>query len=70
MTDRVSSLTVALKHDTRTDDVEPLVSAIKLLQGVCSVKADVQSVGEFVGYARAREEMLKRLLCLVEKDYE
>jgi hypothetical protein len=37
MTDRIRTLTIRLDRDIRTDDVEPLVAAIRQLRGVAEV---------------------------------
>lgn len=38
MTDRVNTLTVVLEHPVRTDDVEEIIAAIRMVRGVLSVE--------------------------------
>lgn len=57
MTDRFSTLTVVLERDTRDDDAEALIMAIKMLRGVLSVKGNVANSGEFLAQERARQEI-------------
>jgi len=57
MTDRVHSLTVVLEKDVRTDDVEALISAIRQLRGVISVKQHIADPESHMAMERARNDL-------------
>lgn len=61
MTDRYSSLTVVLAHDTRDDDAEPLINAIRHLRGVLSVTGNVVDPLTHVAEIRVRNELEDKL---------
>jgi hypothetical protein len=62
MTDRINALTVVLEKDTRTDDVEALVNAIKCLRNVLKVDLHVaEALGDHVSYSRARQELGEKM---------
>lgn len=61
MTDRVGSFLVVLDHDRRDDDIEAIVTALRMVSGVVSVQP---LVTDYVD-ARARDQLrweLKRKL--------
>lgn len=63
MTDRYFALTVALEKDTRDDDAEPIINAIKMIKGVLNVKGNVSSPETWMAQERAlaalREDLIK-----------
>jgi len=67
MTDRVSHLTVALTDDFRTDDVEAIVSAIRLLRGVAGVTlGEPTSPGEWIERRRIQQRLAIDILGLLD----
>ena len=63
MTDRVNAITVVLKEDTRTDDVQHLLSAIVMLKGVEDVKLNVVDLNEkYIAEVRVKNDLRKRVL--------
>lgn len=67
MTDRVNAITVVLKKDTRTDDVEHLVNAILMLKGVEDVKVNISDLSEkYVAEVRVKNELRERVLAAFE----
>lgn len=62
MTDRISSITVVLENDIRTDDAESLLNAISMLKGVISVAGNVSDFETHVATARAKRDIETRLL--------
>lgn len=46
MTDRYETLTVTLEDPIRSDDIEPLLHAIRLLDGVAGVEPGSEGQGE------------------------
>ncbi len=61
MTDRVKGFYVALDHDIREDDCQPLINAIRLLQGVAAVTTLVAEPRDWIIHQRIRQEITKRL---------
>jgi hypothetical protein len=57
MTDRVKTLTVHLTHDIRTDDMEPVVEAIKQLRFVEKVEVNVLGAEDSFAVTRAKREL-------------
>lgn len=55
MTDRIHTLTVVLKEDTREDDVETLISAIRCFTNALSVKTHVTDFVANMAEDRARQ---------------
>jgi hypothetical protein len=68
MTDRVFALTVALERDTRTDDVQGLIDAIKLLRGVLSVQAEISDLSQWTADERAKREYTDKLWAVLYPD--
>ena len=68
MSDRFYALTVVLDKDTRDDDAEPLIAAIRQLRQVVDVKAHVSNVQSYTAYARARFDVEARLLAALRKE--
>lgn len=61
MTDRYHSFTVVLVNDTRDDDAEATIAAIKQLRGVLTVSGNVSDVAFIVAETRARRELYVRV---------
>ena len=57
MTDRIRHLTVVLDRDYRDDDLKDIISAIKHLRPVASVKAHVVGAGDYINREVVRSEM-------------
>lgn len=66
VTDRVHALTVVLDRDIRTDDIEPLLTAISLLRGVASVASVRVDAGDYIARERARTALLTEILKALE----
>jgi len=66
MTDRFHSLTVVLERDTRDDDCESLILAIKQLRGVMSVTGTVATPDSHMAEQRALMTLRKKLYGLLE----
>ena len=61
MTDRYHALTVVLDQNLRSDDVEGLINAIKLLSHVSDVTPHVANIDTYVAEARAKSELYTKL---------
>ncbi len=62
MTDRISLLTVALDQPVRTDDIQPLVDAIRMLRGVQDVSVNIDDLKErqrIANWAIASEQRMR-----------
>lgn len=62
MTDRYNALTVVLAADTRDDDAEYIINAIRMIRGVQTVTPHVASHADYIAYTRARAELRQRVL--------
>ena len=61
MTDRVRHLTVTLNEDTRVDDLEAIVTAIRLIRGVGSVEHHVVQLQDQLAREAVRAEIQHKL---------
>lgn len=62
MTDRIRSLTVILENDTRTDDVESVTDAIRMVRGVHSVTLGKPvNLTDLTARIQARSELRKKI---------
>jgi hypothetical protein len=61
MTDRYNALTVILEVDTRDDDAEALINAIRMIRGVASVQPHIASYEHHMAEERAKLDLRKRL---------
>ena len=62
MTARINSFTVILEKDMREDDAEALKSALSMMKGVISVQENVSDILGAVSKARAREDIINKLI--------
>lgn len=62
MTDRYHSFTVVLERDTRDDDAQDLLTALRQFRGVADVVPNVASLESQVALSRARQELGDKLV--------
>ena len=62
MTDRVNALVVVLDENIRTDDVEPLMNAIRQMRHVVSVEGNVTDLSSHTAEMRVRNELGIKLM--------
>ena len=62
MTDRVMALTVLLEKDTREDDLDSLITAIRMLRNVSRVDKHIVSGEQALANYRARTDAAMRLM--------
>lgn len=67
MTDRIRSLTVALEKDTRDDDAEKLIEAIRCLRNVAGVTRHPVTPNDFAVETRVRNQLLDSLIATITK---
>jgi hypothetical protein len=61
VTDRLNGFYVVLERDIRTDDVEPLLDAVRCLRGVLSVRPNVANWESQVAEDRAKRELVTKI---------
>lgn len=61
MTDRINGFWVALERDTRIDDAEPLLAAVRQLRGVIGVDPHVVTPEDYFARTRVHCEISKAL---------
>lgn len=69
MTARIRSLTIALDEDIRTDDVECLVNAIKMMRNVLSVTTNEVNPNDWATERRVKLETAQKLTNLITELY-
>lgn len=67
MTDRVKGITIVLDRDIRTDDVEVLVNAIRLLRGVATVDTVLTTSDDYFARERIRTELVGKMFDVLKK---
>lgn len=68
MTDRVNALVVILEKNVRSDDVEPLIVAIRQLRNVLDVKMNIASPSvDIIAETRVRNELYLQVWELFQK---
>ncbi len=61
MTDSINGFWVALERDTRVDDAEPLLAAVRQLKGVADVRANVVDSGSYIAAMQAQTELRSKV---------
>ncbi|HEY1956712.1 MAG TPA: hypothetical protein VGH28_13925 [Polyangiaceae bacterium] len=70
MTDRVKGCWVAFDCDIRTDDVEPLLNAIRHLRHVQAVTTSVRDPDDWMNRERIRRELGEEILNVLRENRE
>jgi len=61
MSDRINTITVVLEKETRDDDCEAILTALRMTKGVLRVTPNVADAGEYMAVERARHELSQKL---------
>jgi len=61
MTDRLKGILVTFEKDIREDDAEKILTAIKMIRGVLSVKNYVVGAEDYILYHRGQHEIITEL---------
>jgi len=61
MTDRINGFWVALAADTREDDFEATMAAVRMIKGVLAVEPHVTAYSDWVAEQRIRRELIGKL---------
>jgi len=67
MTDRHAAYLVTLDGDTREDDAESTLTALRMVRGVQSVEPVLADVGQQIGQVRADGVWRERIYRLLEE---
>jgi hypothetical protein len=67
MTDRVKGFTVSLSRDTRIDDIADILTAISMIEGVCSVDPVTTDSNDSIIEHRCNMEFKQKLLALIRE---
>ena len=62
MTDRHAGYIVTLGRDTREDDAEPVLEAIRMIKGVISVEPIVSNIEVHLAESRVRRELMDKII--------
>ena len=68
MTDRYLTLTVLLKKETREDDAEHILNAIRMIKGVEMVEGNIADRNQWAVESRVRIELGQRLMDVLYPD--
>jgi hypothetical protein len=66
VTDRIRHLTITLERDTRDDDLEPILLAIRLIRGVAIVEPHVVQASDHLARQVVRAEIQRQIHEAVE----
>ena len=61
MSDRINTITVVLEKETRDDDCEAILTALRMTKGVRRATPNVTDAGEYMAVERARHELGQKL---------
>lgn len=61
VTDRIRRITVVLERDYRDDDVQPILSALRMVKGVSIVEPHVATGSEQINREIAKDELRREL---------
>ena len=68
MTDRVKGFTVTLKEDIRIDDVEPILNAVRMIQGVAHVEPSITTSEDHMNRQVIKSQLITKLFKLLHED--
>jgi len=68
MTDRVKGFVVTLEKDIRIDDVEVILSAIKMIRGIANVETSVSDYDDHMNRERIKYELRDKFIDFMKKN--
>lgn len=68
MTDKVKGFTVTLDSDVRTDDMESILNAVRMIKGVVHVEPSIVTPGDHMNRQRVKSELLTKLFRLLHEE--
>jgi hypothetical protein len=66
VTDRANGIVVVLDHDIRVDDLERIIGAIEMINGVVRAKANIADPSNFIVRERVKSEMRRKIFDALE----
>jgi hypothetical protein len=66
MSERINTIIVVLEKDTRLDDCQPILTAIRMTKGVLKATPNVVETRDWMAEERARHEFRKKLWDVLE----
>lgn len=71
MTDRIRTLTVILDDDYRDDDVEAIVTALRMVKGVSKlVVGEPTGIAEIIARDAVRQELRRKLFRAIDETFD
>lgn len=67
MTDRIRHITITLERDTRDDDVEPILAALRMVRGVAIVTPHVVTGDAYLARVSATADIRGKLHELIDQ---
>ncbi len=68
MTDRYIGFLVTLEKEMRCDDAESIITALKMVKGVSSVKPYVANLEDYLLYEKGKNEIRIKVMEFLSKD--
>lgn len=68
MSDRLKGIVVTFKNDIKDEDAEDILTAIRMVKGVLSVKPLITNYEQHIAEERVRHEIHKQLFDIVYPD--
>jgi hypothetical protein len=68
MSNRINTITVLLEKDTRIDDCEAILTAIRMTKGVLKATPNVADARDWMAEERARHTIRKKLWDALESE--
>jgi len=65
MTDRIHSINVVLEENTRVDDAEYILNAIRMIKGVIAADGNVADFESHMAESRARIDLHEKLFAVL-----
>lgn len=70
MTDRHAAYLITLDHDTRSDDAEATLTALRMVRGVLDVQPVLTDLDQQIAQTRADNEWRNRIYKMLETQRE
>lgn len=68
MTDRHAAYLITLHHDTRSDDAEATLTALRMIRGVLSVEPALANIDQQIAQTRADSQWRDRVYKMLEAE--
>lgn len=66
MSDRINAFTIVLDKDIKNEDVQDLLTALKMLKGVISVTPNVADISDHIAQMRERARINHELIKIID----